>query len=140
MMTKTAAVVLFFSLIVTFTSSVQGQQAGVASPPPLLTYNELVSLYETDPPSTDLSTKLGQLLTTPFVNNSTGVRAPRMIKASLSQGGTLRVATWNIERGLEFDALKAALTERSAILSPAARDDAQARDSTSPTFSSKSKR
>ena len=108
-MTKTAAVVLFF-LFVTFTNSTQGQQAGAASPPPLLTYNELVSLYETDPPSTDLSTKLGKLLTTPFVNNSSGVRGPRVIKASWSQGGTLRVATWNIERGLEFDAVKAALT------------------------------
>ena len=80
-MTKTAAVVLFF-LFVTFTNSVQGQQAGVAGPPPLLTYNELVSLYDTDPPSTDLSSKLGKLLTTPFVNNSTGVRAPGVIKAS----------------------------------------------------------
>ena len=28
----------------------------------------------------------------------------------MSQGGTLRVAMWNIERGLEFDAVKAALT------------------------------
>ena len=109
MMTKTAAVVLFF-LFVTFTNLVQGQQAGAASPPPLLTYNELVSLYETDPPSTDLSSKLSKLLTTPFVNNSTGERGPRMIKASMSQGGTLRIATWNIERGLEFDAVKAALT------------------------------
>jgi len=109
MMTKTAAVVLLF-LFVTFTDSVQGQQAGVAGPPPLLTYNELVSLYDTDPPSADLSTKLGKLLTTPFVNNSTGTRGPTVIKASMSQGGTLRVATWNIERGLEFDAVKAALT------------------------------
>ena len=109
MMTKTAAVVLLF-LFVTFSTSVQGQQAGVAGPPPLLTYNELVSLYDTDPPSGDLSTKLGKLLTTPFVNNSAGTRAPRVIKASMSQGGTLRVATWNIERGLEFDAVKAALT------------------------------
>ena len=109
MMTKTAAVVLLF-LFVTFTNSVQGQQAGVVGPPPLLTYNELVSLYDNDPPSADLSSKLGKLLTTPFVNNSTGTSGPRVIKASMSQGGTLRVATWNIERGLEFEAVKAALT------------------------------
>ncbi|HEX7770811.1 MAG TPA: hypothetical protein VF435_00220, partial [Pyrinomonadaceae bacterium] len=70
--------------------------------PTLLTYNELVALYETDPPSPELANKLTKLLTTPFVNNSAGTRAPR--------GKVLRVATWNIERGLEFDALKAALT------------------------------
>ena len=70
--------------------------------PTLLTYNELVALYETDPPSPELANKLTKLLTTPFVNNSAGTRAAR--------GNVLRVATWNIERGLEFDAVKAALT------------------------------
>ncbi|HEU4875867.1 MAG TPA: endonuclease/exonuclease/phosphatase family protein [Pyrinomonadaceae bacterium] len=70
--------------------------------PTLLTYNELVALYEQDPPSPELADKLTQLLTTPFVNNSAGKRAAR--------GDVLRVATWNIERGLEFDAVKAALT------------------------------
>ena len=70
--------------------------------PALLTYNELVALYETDPPSPELAGKLTKLLNTPFVNNSAGTRAPR--------GESLRVATWNIERGLEFNAIKAALT------------------------------
>lgn len=70
--------------------------------PTLLTYNELVALYEQDPPSPELADKLTKLLTTPFVNNSAGKRAAR--------GDVLRVATWNIERGLEFDAVKAALT------------------------------
>ncbi len=70
--------------------------------PTLLTYNELVALYEQDPPSPELADKLTQLLTTPFVNNSAGKRAAR--------GDVLRVATWNIERGLEFEAVKAALT------------------------------
>ena len=108
MMTKTASLALLLINLL-FTNSIQAQQAAVAGPP-LLTYNELLTLYETDPPGTDLSSKLTRLLTTPFVNNSTGVRGPRVIKASMSQGGFLRVATWNIERGLEFEALKAALT------------------------------
>lgn len=89
-------------------SSISAQQV---SGPPLFTFNELVALYETDPPSPELSTKLTRLLTTPFVNNSTGVRPPRGISTPvLSQPGFLRVATWNIERGIEFDAVKAALT------------------------------
>ena len=87
---------LLFLLTVTFIfTTAQGQ-------PTLLTYNELVALYETDPPSPELADKLTRLLNTPFVNNSAGTRAPR--------GDSLRVAMWNIERGLEFDAIKAALT------------------------------
>ena len=105
--TRQSRIFLCLLAVLTFTFSVQGQQA--VSGPPLLTYNELVSLYETDPPAEELSSKLTRLLTQPFVNNATGVRSPRMIRTSTSQGGTLRVATWNIERGLEFDAVKAAL-------------------------------
>src|SRR5215218_4294891 len=95
------AAVGFFLLIFVFTfNSAQGQQAGG---PALLTYNELVALYENDPPSQELSNKLTQLLTTPFVNNSFGTR-PR------KRNSMLRVAAWNIERGVEFEAVKAALT------------------------------
>ncbi|HKP83842.1 MAG TPA: endonuclease/exonuclease/phosphatase family protein [Pyrinomonadaceae bacterium] len=89
---------LFLLLTVTFVFTTAYGQAG----PTLLTYNELVALYETDPPSPELANKLTKLLNTPFVNNSAGTRAPR--------GKLPRVATWNIERGLEFDAIKAALT------------------------------
>ena len=93
---------------ITFTNSAHGQQT--VSGPALLTYNELVALYDTDPPSEELSNKLSRVLTTPFVNNSMGARGPRVIRASTSQGAAIRVATWNIERGLEFAAIKAALT------------------------------
>lgn len=102
-MTK-AAIALLILINLTFTNSTKAQQGG-ASGPPLLTYNELVALSENDPPSRELSAKLTKLLTTPFVNNSTGIRAARPAKGRL-----LRVAAWNIERGLEFDAIKAALT------------------------------
>src|SRR5690349_16187134 len=79
-------------------------QAQQASGPTLLSYNELVALYETDPPSQDLANKLTRLLTTPFVNNAAGTRAVK------SSDSIVRVATWNIERGLEFEAVKGALT------------------------------
>ena len=100
-MTKTAPIA--FLLLVTLTNTILAQQAS----PSLLTYNELVALYENDPPAQELSNKLTKLLTTPFVNNSVGLRAPRAVPAS---SRVVRVATWNIERGLEFDAVKAALT------------------------------
>lgn len=82
-------------------ATIQAQPAA----PPLLTYNELVQLYEDPEPSPDLAAKLNRLLTTPFVSNTAGMRP-----VSASTADAVRVATWNIERGLEFDAVKAALT------------------------------
>lgn len=112
-MTKAPAAFLLLVFVFTF-NSVQGQQAGG---PALLTYNELVALYENDPPSQELAGKLTRLLTTPFVNNSAGTRPGK-------NRSILRVATWNIERGIEFDAVKAALTNDQRFfrrLTPAMR-------------------
>lgn len=107
---KNVRLVLLLLIFGFTTNPAQGQSAGTSGPT-LLTYNELVALYDTDPPSPDLSAKLTRLLNTPFVNNSAGTRAARSLKStSLSRGDFLRVATWNIERGLEFDAVTAALT------------------------------
>ena len=98
-MTNARRLLLLLTVTFIFTTT-QGQTAGNTGPT-LLTYNELVTLYETDPPSPELADKLTRLLNTPFINNSAGTRAAR--------GDSLRVATWNIERGLEFNAVKAAL-------------------------------
>lgn len=93
--------VLFFCV-----SAVSAQQSG----PPLLAYDELVALYENDVPPPELAERLNRLLTTPFVNNSAGVRGPKAGARSDFGKKFIRVATWNIERGLEFEAVKAALT------------------------------
>jgi endonuclease/exonuclease/phosphatase family metal-dependent hydrolase len=79
------------------------------SGPPLLTYNDLVTLYQDDVPAPELATRLNRLLTTPFVNNSAGVRGPQAGARSDFGKRFVRIATWNIERGLEFEAIKAAL-------------------------------
>jgi endonuclease/exonuclease/phosphatase family metal-dependent hydrolase len=93
--------VLFFCV-----STVSAQQSG----PPLLTYNDLVNLYENDVPPPELANRLERLLTTPFINNSAGLRGPKAGARSDFGKRFIRVATWNIERGLEFEAIKAALT------------------------------
>lgn len=67
----TVRVLLTRSLIVLLLSTfpltnLQAQQAN----PALLTYNELVELYENAEPAPPLADKLTRLLTTPFVNNS----------------------------------------------------------------------
>jgi endonuclease/exonuclease/phosphatase family metal-dependent hydrolase len=82
------------------------QQSG----PPLLTYNDLLALYENDVPPAELAARLERLLTTPFVNNSAGVRGQKAGSRSDFGKRFIRVATWNIERGLEFEAVKAALS------------------------------
>ena len=101
--TRIFCVLLFlFSLLLT----VSAQQSG----PPLLTYDDLVALYENDVPAPELASRLKRLLTTPFINNSAGLRGPKAGVRSDFGKKFIRVATWNIERGLEFEALKAALT------------------------------
>jgi endonuclease/exonuclease/phosphatase family metal-dependent hydrolase len=75
--------------------------------PRLLSFDDLVRLYEIDTPPADLQNRLDQLLNTPFVNNS--ARNARPLKPNFPNSGrSIRVASWNIERGLEFDAIKAA--------------------------------
>src|SRR5678816_1221540 len=84
-------------------SAVHAQQA-----PELFTYDELVQLYETRNLPNSLQAKLDRLLTTPFVSNSARGR-PSLPKAP-KLGTFVRVAQWNIERGIEFEAIRAALT------------------------------
>ncbi len=80
--------------------------------PTLLTYNEIIQLYQQDIPSEPLRDKLNKLLTTPFVSNQAEASRIRPLKPSSPQTGKfLRVAEWNIERGLEFDAVRLALTD-----------------------------
>ena len=93
-------------LLLSCCSVTPAQQSG----PPLLTYDDLVALYENDVPPPELAARLDRLLTTPFVNNSAGLRGQKAGSPSDFKKRFIRVATWNIERGLEFEALKAALT------------------------------
>jgi Endonuclease/Exonuclease/phosphatase family len=95
------------------------------SGPELLRYPDLVALYENEKPSQDLQRKVTELLATPFVNNSINSRGAKPGRpATKLPEASLRVATWNIERGLEFDAIKAALTNDQRFfrrLTPAMR-------------------
>jgi hypothetical protein len=85
---------IFISCLPLWCTPVAGQQGSVTGPL-LLTYNDLVALYENDVPSEELNNRLTRLLTTAFVNNTAGTRA-----GSGRVGNSIRVAMWNIERGL----------------------------------------
>ena len=97
-----------FTCLLNSVTAVNAQQHA----PELLTYNELVQLYEQETPPDALQNKLRRLLTTPFVSNAASVRGvqPRL-PSSAKLGKFLRVVEWNIERGLEYDAVRMAFTD-----------------------------
>ncbi len=70
------------------------------------TYEELTTLYEQEKLSQILGGKLNTLLTTPFVDNSYQSKPPFL--QSARRGEFLRVAQWNIDHGLEYEAMAAA--------------------------------
>ena len=99
-------------LVLCLSVVVNGQQ----EVPELLTYSELVQLYEQETPPADLQNKLNRLLTTPFVSNSALARGARpLLPSSQKLGRFLRIVEWNIERGLEYDAISAAFTNPAAF-------------------------
>jgi hypothetical protein len=117
----------------------QGHKAGSLgrnvpqTSPPLLTFEEMTELYRQDVPPPHLQDKLNRLLTTPFVRNQATAAGLKPQKPSSQElGKFLRVAQWNIERGLEFDAVRLAFTdphrfstlmdEKQSKASPAERD------------------
>ena len=84
--------------------------------PELLSYAELVQLYEQETPPASLAEKLKGLLTTPFVNNGATARGVRpIVPRTAKLGSFIRVVEWNIERGLEFDAVNSAFTDPQAF-------------------------
>ena len=93
-------------LLVSFTIHAQNPQAA----PALFTYDELVTLYDQELLPEELQQKLNRLITTPVVNNGATARGIQPFKPRVSTiGRVLRVASWNIERGLNFNAVRAAL-------------------------------
>jgi endonuclease/exonuclease/phosphatase family metal-dependent hydrolase len=84
--------------------------------PELLTYDELVQLYEQETPPVALQDKLGRLLTTPFVSNAASERGVKPLLPDTARlGSVVRVVQWNVERGLEYDAVKLAFTDASGF-------------------------
>jgi endonuclease/exonuclease/phosphatase family metal-dependent hydrolase len=84
--------------------------------PALLNFDELLALYENDTPPEPLERRLQELLETPFVDNGAAAREvgqPHVFSPQV--GPILRVAHWNIERGIAFEDIRAALGGRDAF-------------------------
>ena len=101
------------------------------SQPPLLTYQELVTLGEQETVDATLAAKLHTLLTTPFVNNEAYFSGIKPMRPDVKdRGPSLRVVEWNIERGAEFDAIKLSLTNKDGFI---AKVHSEAANNTSTT-------
>jgi len=99
---------LLLSIVVTL--FIAPQVIHAQNPPAFFTHSELVALYEQDPLPDELRLKLERLVTTPLVNNAAQARGVQPMKPVVSNlGRVLRMASWNIERGLNFNAVRAAL-------------------------------
>lgn len=93
--------------------------------PGTLTYDELTGISKTGKASPSVQPKLDTLLSAPFISNEayasgaqTGRARAEISETEISQtelsqsdklGRFIRVATWNIERGLQLDRIKMAL-------------------------------
>ena len=87
------------------------------SRPRLFSYDELVQLSLDKKLSPELAGKLKKITTTPFVNNEAylnGVR-PRSLSVQ-GLGPTLRIAFWNIERGMGLEDIRLLLKDKNAFM------------------------
>ncbi len=73
-----------------------------------LTYSEIAELYSQASPSPALELRLHRILTEPFVGSFSSMSTKTSkIASSPKLGEYIRVAQWNIQRGLEFEGLQA---------------------------------
>ena len=93
------------------------------SRPEIFSYDELVQLSLDQELSPDLARKLNAITTTPFVNNEAYFRGarPRPLKIG-GLGPSLRVAFWNIERGLRLDEIQLLIADEGAFVAKATTD------------------
>src|SRR5687767_5266663 len=115
-MPKTQAALIRFCrgfvllIVFSFLFNSTASEAQAQSNPELLTYEELVQLYEQPVPAEPLQRKLTALLNTPFVSNAASQRGVKPLKPqSPVLGPFLRVVFWNIEQGLQYEAIEGAL-------------------------------
>ena len=113
---------LLLLLMVTLGSpaSAQNAQGGEytrSSQPPLLSYQELVTLGKEETVDPGLAAKVQTLLTTPFVNNEAYLSGTKPLRPDVKgMGPSLRLVEWNIERGVELDDITLAMTDKQAFL------------------------
>jgi endonuclease/exonuclease/phosphatase family metal-dependent hydrolase len=77
--------------------------------PKPLSFDELRELATEDPPRGSVAEHLNQVLSEPVVDNHASLAGVRPSGPVTPSGRVLRVAEWNIERGLRFDDVQSSL-------------------------------
>jgi len=99
------------------------------SRPQLFSYDELVQLSLNQPISPELTQKLHTVSTTPFINNEAYYRGARPRPLEIrGLGPSLRVAMWNIERGLSLDDIQLFLTDKEGFMAKVEEERKKAKE------------
>jgi len=97
---------------VIFPLMLASHQPAPKAAPEFLDFDELVTLSDTDQPAAPLAEKLERILKTPILSNEAALEGVRPHRPSAEGiGPVLRVASWNIERGLNFDLIRLAFSD-----------------------------
>ncbi len=111
-MTMKLRVVSIFAVCLVRVAFSQNTSSSIAkaSRPPFLSFDELKDLATVAKPEDSLAEKLNEILTTPFIGNDAAGNDVRPHGPTVQGLGTIvRAASWNIERGLNFDLIESAL-------------------------------
>jgi endonuclease/exonuclease/phosphatase family metal-dependent hydrolase len=132
---KTASPMTLFHLLLAIalgcigTTVLPAQEYVRDSEPKLCSYDELVQLSLDQEMSPELAEKLRLLTTTPFVNNEAYLSGARPQAFELPRlGPSLRVALWNIERGLELDYIELFLKDKDAFMAKVQAERKEAKE------------
>lgn len=98
--------------------------------PPLFSYDDLVQLGSDQQLSPELAEKLHLVVNTAFINNEAYFRGARPRPLNVAGlGPALRVAFWNIERGLELDDIQLFLTNKDRFMAKVEEERNHAKES-----------
>jgi endonuclease/exonuclease/phosphatase family metal-dependent hydrolase len=87
--------------------------------PPTLSFQELITVAEIDPPPPELQRKMDNLFNTPFIDNSL---APEMTHVRAQDRGIVRVAEWNIYRTPDDERVRLAFANDPAFIEQASKN------------------
>ena len=107
------SLVLFMALALTSAGPEERHQG-------FFTFDELIRLSARETLPADLQSKLQRVLDTPIVHNDARTMPRRPVVEGI--GPTLRAAEWNIERGLQFDMIRLALSDSTGFLEAAEKE------------------
>jgi endonuclease/exonuclease/phosphatase family metal-dependent hydrolase len=129
-MSKRLKLVLALGAALIVTPFVRAQTYTRDSEPKLFSYEELVQLSLDQELPADLAEKLRIVTTTPFINNEAYYRGAKPRPLDVEKlGSSLRVAVWNIERGLELDDIQLFLTDKDRFMAKVTAERAKAKES-----------